>query len=181
MNKQELIKEYENIVKDDSLELCGCYNMADKNFMRKIYKSVLEDLERLDEPQKPVVKQFVADWIKYCKNTNVTLVRALLVEEVDFYNYANQKDYEKLKEFLKVKENQELFARAWLDGYEVEKEKKYTVKIKSVNQYLVRNTDEDFLGFLTSKLRTYFTRKELVEAGFGEVFNSSLFEVEEVE
>lgn len=60
MNKQELIKEYESIVKDDSLELCGCYNMADKNFMRKIYKSVLEDLEQLDEPQPIKLKDVIA-------------------------------------------------------------------------------------------------------------------------
>lgn len=75
------------------------------------------------ERDKVTIPQFVADWIKYCKNTGVTLVRALLVEEIDLYNYANQKDYKKLKEFLKVKENQEIFARAWLDGYEIEKEK----------------------------------------------------------
>lgn len=68
-----------------------------------------------------------------------------------------------------------------LDGYTVEKEPKYTVKIKSVNQYLVRNTDEDFLGFLQSRLKSKFTRKELEEAGLSDVFNSPLFEVEEVE
>ena len=60
MNKQELIKEYESIVKDDSLDLCGCYNMGDKIFMRKIYKSVLEDLEQLDEPQKIKLKDVIA-------------------------------------------------------------------------------------------------------------------------
>lgn len=65
-------------------------------------------------------------------------------------------------------------------GYTVEKEPKYTVKIKSVNQYLVRNTDDDFLGFLQSRLKSKFTRKELEDAGLEEVFNSSLFEVEEV-
>lgn len=66
-------------------------------------------------------------------------------------------------------------------GYTVEKEPKYTVKIKSVNQYLVRNTDEDFLGFLQSRLKSKFTRKELEDSGLEEVFNSPLFEVEEVE
>lgn len=91
-------------------------------------------IEQLDEPQKVQVPQFVADWIKYCKNTNVTLARALLVEEVDFYNYANQKDSKKLKEFLRVKDNQEAFARAWLDGYEVE-EKRYMVRMKGVDDY----------------------------------------------
>lgn len=185
MNKQELIKEYENIVKDDSLELRGCYNMADRNFMRKIYKSVLEDLKQLDEPQKLEIPQFVADWIKYCKNTNVTLVRALLVEEIDLYNYANQKDSKKLKEFLRVKGNQELFARAWLDGYQIE-EKQYKVRAKGVyyNSGLIFDKTNKKWSFSsiyeTDHQRASHTRKELEEAGFGEVFNSPLFEVEEV-
>ena len=85
-----------------------------------------------DEPQKPVVPQFVADWIEYCKFTHVDLQHALLVGDVYFYNYANQNDFSKLKEFLKTENNQENFARAWLDGYEVEKEKRYLVKMKGV-------------------------------------------------
>lgn len=255
MNKQELIKEYESIVKDDSLELCGCYNMADKNFMRKIYKSVLEDLRQLDEPQpiklkdviarikvfdggtqkvwlneilnelgsdygtlkykagyeqgklegewvgqqlkdadkirqelnKPVILQFVADWIKYCKNTGVTLVRALMVEEIDLYNYANQKDSEKLKAFLRVKKNQELFARAWLDGYTVKKEKRYIVKVKgisAVNGCLKCDVDNSRWFFSgpeeSDRYRAKHTIKELDNAGFGWVFDCEGIEIEEV-
>lgn len=64
----------------------------------------LKDADKIrQELNKPVILQFVADWIKYCKNTGVTLVRALMVEEIDLYNYANQKDSEKLKAFLRVK------------------------------------------------------------------------------
>lgn len=103
MNKQELIEKYEKlegVCKDPGAEIA-----------RLIF---LEDLQELDEPQKVTIPQFVADWIKYCKNTGVTLVRALLVEEIDLYNYANQKDYKKLKEFLKVKDNQEAFAAGCL-------------------------------------------------------------------
>ena len=142
----------------------------------------LKDADKIrQELNKPVVKQFVADWIKYCKNTGVTLVRALLVEEIDLYNYANQKDSKKLKEFLRVEENQEKIVRAWLDGYEVKKEKRYTVKIKAVDQYLVSVKDEKFLGFLQSRLRSKFTRKELEDVGFGWVFDCPGVEIEEVE
>lgn len=141
----------------------------------------LKDADKIrQELNRPTVPQFMADWINYCKNTNVTLVRALLVEKLDFYNYANQEDFAKLNEFLKVENNQELFARAWLDGYEAE-EKRYTVKIKAVDQYLVNATDENFLGFLQSRLRTKFTRKELEEYGFDWVFDCPGVEVEEVE
>lgn len=148
---------------------------------------ILESIEQLDEPQKVQVPQFVADWIKYCKNTNVTLARALLVEEVDFYNYANQKDSKKLKEFLRVKDNQEAFARAWLDGYEVE-EKRYMVRMKGVNDYGCYLNK----GLLSKKYfweskseiggcRTKHTRKQLEEDNFGWVFDCPGMEVEEVE
>ena len=140
----------------------------------------------IDEQQEPVVKQFVADWIKYCKRTGVELQHALNMEDLYFCNYANQKDDLKLKEFFETENNQDLFARAWLDGYTVEKEKRYTVKIRGkveenllvyglgINKYFFTRTYD-------SSKRKGHTRKELEEAGFGEVFNSPLFEVEEVE
>ena len=80
-----------------------------------------------EKPNTVVIPQFVAKWIDYCKFTHVDLQHALVVGDVYFYNYANQKDFSKLKEFLETENNQELFARAWLDGYEVEQEKQYVV------------------------------------------------------
>ena len=152
----------------------------------------LKDADKIRlELNKPVVPQFVADWIKYCKNTffSSALVRSLIVDEVDFHNYANQEDFSKLKKFLATGNNQELFARAWLDGYTVE-EKRYTVKIKAIlGQYLERyylNNEELTPQFKRTQptgrdeLPT-FTRKELEEAGFGWVFDCEGVEVEEVE
>ena len=66
-------------------------------------------------------------------------------------------------------------------GYEVEKEKRYYVKITAAEQYLVRVEDENFLGFLQSRLKSKFTRKELEDAGFGWVFDCPGIEIEEVE
>lgn len=134
-----------------------------------------------EEPQKITVPQFIADWIKYCKFTNVNLGRALFISDIDFYNYANQKDYKKLKEFLKVKENQEIFARAWINGYEVEKEKRYTVKMRATKQPLFYNNMYEKIFFSLGDLATRFTRKELEESGFGWVFDCEGMEVEEVE
>lgn len=86
-----------------------------------------------EKSNKVVIPQFVAKWIDYCKFTHVDLQHALVVGDVYFYNYANQKDFSKLKEFLETENNQELFARAWLDGYDVEQEKLYTVEIPDPN------------------------------------------------
>ena len=174
MNKQELIGKYEYLNHD-------CFRRVDTS-------EVLKDLKQLDEPQKPVVPQFVADWIKYCKNTFLSLARALMIEEVDFYNYANQEDHSRLIDFFGSGINQETFARAWLDGYEVEKEKRYLVRIIGItnyNSYLNYHKGEDKWTIESrveiDAIRTEHTRKELEDAGFGEVFNSPLFEVVEVE
>lgn len=64
--------------------------------------TVIRLISELDEPQKVQVSQFVADWIKYCKLTNVDLYHALEMGDLYFYNYANQKDDLKLKEFLET-------------------------------------------------------------------------------
>lgn len=163
MNKEDLIKKYE------SLE--GVWNANGAEIARQCFLRDLEQLNEIDT-KKVTVPQFVADWIEECKDDDFHLFGAM--EGIS----SNQK---KLDYWFREDDNMELFARAWLDGYEVEKEPKYTVKIKSVNQYLVRNTDEDFLGFLQSRLKSKFTRKELEEAGLSDVFDSPLFEVEEVE
>lgn len=137
---------------------------------------------------KPVVPQYVADWIKYCKFTNVNLGRALFISDIDFYNYENQEDCSKLKEFLGTKINQETFALAWTLGYEVEEEPRYTVRVKRVDgygRYLNRNLDNQY-WFLASdnetrSYRTKHARKELEEAGFGWVFDCEGVEVKEVD
>ena len=153
----------------------------------ELYK-ILNLVNQLDEPQKVTVPQFVADWIKYCKNTNVTMTRALLVGEVDFYNYANQKDHFRLVDFLGSRINQEIFARAWLDGYEVEKEKRYIVKVKRVEKgydYLNHRISLDSWFFSGESepldFRTKHTRKQLEDADFGWVFDCPGIEIEEVE
>ena len=142
----------------------------------------LKDADKIRrELNKPVVPQFVADWIEYCKFTNVNLQNALLVGDVYFYNYANQKDFSKLEEFLDTENNQETFARAWLDGYTVEEEKRYTVVMKYTKQPLYYNAVSKKMFFSMGGLVTSFTRKELEDAGFEWIFSCEGIEVEEVE
>nr|DAR78959.1 MAG TPA: Protein of unknown function (DUF1642) [Caudoviricetes sp.] len=176
MNKQELIKKYEG-----AFEKLHVFPVVAIN-------EVLKDLRQLDEPQKVTIPQFVASWIKYCKGTGVDLYHALEMGDLYFCNYANQKDDLKLKDFFEVEGNQEIFARAWLDGYEVDKENRYRVKMKGMDKdFTMLKLDEIkggwYLGSDTefSYTKNTHTRKELEQAGFGEVFDSPLFEVEEVE
>ena len=140
-------------------------------------------LEGMLNCEKVTVPQFVADWIEYCKFTHADLQSALAVGDVYFYNYANQKDFSKLKEFLETENNQETFARAWLDGYEVEKEKRYEVILcngQSLKTVYRQGSDHLDFKMVYGDLES-FTRKQLEEADFGWVFDCPGVEVEEVE
>lgn len=138
--------------------------------------------------KKVALPEFVNKWLEYCKNTGITLTRALLVDDVDFYNYANQKDFTRLKDFLIVEKNQELFARAWIFGCTV-KEKRYLVKVRGISKYsayLNRDvaTNKWFMSSendYPNKTRTHHTRLELEKAGLGNVFDNPSFKVKEVE
>ena len=157
MNMQELIKKYKRLE--------GVWDAPGAEIARQIF---LQDLEQLDEPQKPVVPQFVADFISEQKKQGHTLsysIDASMSDRVAEWYWGNS----------------ELFARAWLDGYEIEKERRYTVVMKGTKQPLFYNNLHERLFFSLGELATRFTRKQIEDAGLGEVFNSPLFEVEEVE
>ena len=163
MNKKELIEKYKRLE--------GVWNAPGTETARQIF---LQDLDQLDEPQKPVVPQFVADWIEVAKTV---------------YSLTGGMTYGGLgvNKWLENEDNQRTFTHAWFDGYEVEKEKRYLVKmkvIKSNSQYLVFGQLSEKWWFGSAEqmgnVKSKHTRKELEEAGFGEVFNSPLFEVEEV-
>lgn len=163
MNIKELIKKYEAVE-------CVVGIVSGKT----ILKTVLKDLQQLDEPQTVKVKQFVADWIEYCKVKKITLAHAL-------YRSEEAKNKSVYHWIFEGSGHQETFARAWLDGYEVEEEKCYTVVIKETKQPLYYNAGEKKLFFSLGGLATKFTRKELEEAGFGWVFSCEGIKIEEVE
>lgn len=142
----------------------------------RISMSYAEDLYDSFFP-KPVVPQYVAGWIKYCKFTNVNLGRALFISDIDFYNYEGQEDCSKLKEFLGTETNQETFALAWTLGYEVEEETKYTVRVKATNQYLCN--DAGVIHF-SPGFRTDFTKNDLEKLNLGWVFDCEGIEIKEV-
>ena len=167
MNYQELIEKYKRLE--------GVWDAPGAETARQIF---LQDLEQLDEPQKPVVPHFMADYIEQTKNEDYHLLGAM----TEIRSHKN----EEIDDWFYTDDNIEVFARAWLDGYE--KEKRYLVRIIGItnyNSYLNYHKEEDKWTIESrveiDAIRTEHTRKELEEAGFGEVFNSPLFEVEEVE
>ena len=73
--------------------------------------------------KKPVIPQMVADYIEFKKEQNLHVYGAMRVIEGHYDKRVPDWFYEG---------NIETFARAWLDGYEVEEEKRYLVKVKNV-------------------------------------------------
>lgn len=128
----------------------------------------LKDAEKIrQELNKPTVPQIVADYIKYTKDAEWDLQEAM-----DDVAYENNKDLRKW-----FNNNIELFARAWIDGYTVEKEPKYTVKCKITKQYL----SNDELGpHFDPNFRSNFTKSDLEKLGLGWVFDCEGMEVEKV-
>lgn len=136
----------------------------------------LKDADKIrQELNKPVIPQFVAEWIEVCKEH---LTSSLYLAMTPSFLKSNNQGIELT---LWIKKNEEAFARAWLDGYEVEKEKRYTVVMKETKQPLYYNAGDKKLFFSLGGLATNFTQKQLEEAGFGWVFSCEGIEVEEVE
>lgn len=170
MNKQELIERIK-----------GLKNIFGSKVEYIEIDAAIELVSKLDEPQKITIPQCVADWIEYCKAMKITLAHAL-------YHSEEAKNKSVYRWLFEESGSQEKFARAWLDGYEVEEEKRYRVRLKGLKKEcncLNHDTKKDEWNFMSKygigEYRTAHTRKELEEAGFGWVFSCEGIEIEEVE
>lgn len=159
MNKHELIKYFEE------LPYVSITQMGKKSF--------IDLIEQLDEPEKAKVPWFVAEYIKWAKKEDFHLLGAMNRENFD----------KKLDDWFYTDDNIEVFARAWLDGYEVGEEKRYEVILcNGQSLKTVYRQGEDRLDFekVYGDLER-FTRKRLKEANFGWVFDCPGIEIKEVE
>lgn len=144
------------------------------------WEDVKEIFEQLDEPQPIKIPQCVADVIEDAREKSPELEDAL--------HYACSNGSQEFTEWYQKKSNRDLFARAWLDGYEVEKEKRYYVRFKWIEESysyltLIKHLHAWTLKNITldKKFRSEHTRKQLEDAGFGWVFDCEGVEVQEVE
>lgn len=118
MNKQEAIETIKNI---DTLNINDM--IAGQKVDMVIKNQVLDIVSQIHEPQKVVIPKFVAEWIEYYKDRRNTLYFALIPTRMS----------KELNEWMALGNNDDIFVRAWLDGYEIEKEKLYTVELPNPN------------------------------------------------
>lgn len=172
MNKQELKKHIEGLP----------YNAGLIVDTIKINRNgLLKLIEQLDEPQKPVVPKFVADWYEENKDDFegnlfrcINTISSMYEDEElnDFENWVIEAHTEPFQTLV----NMHQF------GYTVEKEKRYLVSLRNGQPLVKTPLGKDFYfnqNILAEKYKA--TRKELEQAGFGWVFDCPGVEIEEVE
>lgn len=184
MNKQEALKQIEE-QRDMILELhgWGVFGYI-KGIINQLDEPQKIELPKVDfkKSQKVKVPQFVADWIEYFKKYSGSLYGS--IAPYSYYGHAITDDFvgDVKKTLGWIRNNSEIYARAWLDGYEVEKEKRYEVILcNGQSLKTVYRQGSDYLDFemVYGDLES-FTRKQLEEAGFGWVFSCEGIEMEEV-
>lgn len=166
MNKQELIEQIK-----------GLKNLFGNKVEYIEIDTVIELASKLDEPQKPAVPQFVADWYEKYKNDF----------EFAVFNYLYMFDRQGESDFKRWFEDKrtetfQILVNMHQFGYTVEKEKRYTIRLKYTDDYLVKtnNGDYRFYNNIYTNSRKH-TRKEIEKARFGWVFDCKGIEVKEVE
>lgn len=118
--------------------------------------------------EKPKVKlpKYIADKIEYCKDAE----GYGLFHAMDYcFGYKDSAEW--------LEYNQETFARAWMDGYDIEKEKLYTAKLKLTDMYLAYDNDNVEYYFTDEEMASKFTEEEFKKMKF---WDNPAFEVEEV-
>jgi hypothetical protein len=125
MNRQEAIESLQEMAKDS----------YESDYTSVVYiDDIVEIINKIDEPQKPVVPKFVAEWIEECKHDRFYALHG-----------AYAKMNSRLIRWRLGGGNSELFAKAWIYGYVIEGEEEEEEKLYTVE---IPNPDSDSLTVL---------------------------------
>ena len=176
MDKKELYKKVEDL---------DLFCLGIRKYVA--LSEVMYLIKQLDEPQKVVIPQYVADWIEYCKRNSFTLFGCF--DPVNMFESLVGEDFEgdARKCIRWCRKESSTFALAWLNGYKIEQYKKYLVQLRGVkcatgvlkcisNRVWYMGDDIEY-----ENIKVYHTKEELEAGGFGEVFDNPMFEVVEEE
>ncbi|MCB7107563.1 DUF1642 domain-containing protein [Streptococcus oralis] len=121
--------------------------------------------------------QEVADYIEFKKANDFHVYGAMRVIEDHYDKRVPEWFYE---------DNIEKFCLAWIQGYDIEEEKRYRISMpkarnyKNHAQFLCEKDGKMFWCAEWHRFRTKFTHKELEDADFGWVFDCPGVQIEEV-
>lgn len=164
MNKQELIDDIEKN-KNEFYKLST--DMKSTGISKCIATGTYTGLsisqkkiEQLDEQPKVTVPKFVADWIEQCK-AKATLADCLKgYYEISILQTVGSEDFQN---WVVDNENDELTAKAWIFGYEVEKEPLYQIRFPGTSwgAYLTKADNGDLVIFQNTDSGSNFTESEI--------------------
>lgn len=175
MNKQEVIEKLE--------EKKSSFNAWEHLVRNRALDDALDIVRKLDEPEKPVVPQFVADFYEAIKNDFENKIYGFCV---DFYlKNLDEKIYDWFEDQKNNHKPIETLVLMHKLGYEVEKEKLYTAMLKISGEYLRLDCEGnfghfkvDFKYFLDGTRAYQFTEDDLVKY---HIWGNDNYEVKEVE
>ena len=166
MNKQELIDHCKTL-KEDKNRFINCIDVD----------RIINTIKQLDEPEKVVVPQFVVDWYEDVVDEFYIVLERLVL------NYRNNTNMPICKWFLETEDALKILINMHQFGYEVEKERKYIVTLKSSGQKLYYHTKDDeyiFSSYDEVFYSGYHTKTDLEENDMSWVFDCSGMEIQEV-
>lgn len=166
MNKQEYQQKIKNMKRPKFFNAITLDEAYEAGFEEAKNNALFESCF-LDEPEKPVVPQFVADWYESINYDFEHEVYDLCVK----FHYSSERLSCEIKEWFNKSENNPIQTLVAMHkyGYEVEKEKLYTVSLKRNGIGIGVQQDGSF--------KERFAKEELKEYGFD---NLDEYEVEEV-
>ena len=163
MNKEELLEEVRKA--ELAVNLAEQYNGIDTSLADDVWH-LIDCINQLDEPQKPIIPQFVADYIETYKERGLSLVAWF-----EFLNYEDEFE-NKTEEWLYGDSQEEMLKREYLlidairHGYEVEEEKRYRVVFRSHKDDLIlfKTGEHIFIGAESANggnWKQHFTESEI--------------------
>ena len=182
MNKQELIEKIEKMPYNDGI-LVNTIKLNRTWLLRVLQELELEKITVSEEEAK-----FLKTFDFNCESDVTTALYRVSRTGWGYYLTDNNGiELKDLSEGFRELENRKRLIKAILDGYEVEEEKRYVVKVKGnikENMLVYGKFVERYFFTKSSNLYNVIylhTRKELEEAGFGWVLDCPGIELEEVE
>lgn len=158
MNKQDVLDYASEEIRTHQKN--NYFQRGYRTAMRRAYDRV----KQLDEPKKAVVPQYIDTWIQAAEYNGFDLYEAMTDETPD-----------KVSTWIVC--NPETFAKAWIYGYEIEKEKLYTAKNKITNSYLGKNGGWSHYGRACSPEIIKHSKSTWRSLG---VWDNDLYEITEV-
>lgn len=151
MNKQEAIEKLQSEAVNHYSETSGWF--------KEIKLDIVTDIvNQIYEPKKAVVPRYIDTWIQGAEYNGFDLYEAMTDETPD-----------KVATWIVC--NPETFAKAWLYGYEIEKEKLYTVELPNPHgpghTVLVKDMHGNI--FITHTMDSYWQKSEVSQLTEAEI------------